>query len=106
MNIDEPRDDTLSGSAWTLATWLKLGLLPFAMSSVLPGGQFLGDDSIDFSGSDDTASMTVVETWVSEWDLAQALARIHGDLTRNAIRADAELGDLIDKHLFELYVRH
>ena len=106
MKIDESRDDTHSGGAWTLATWLKFGLVPFAMSTTLPGDQFLGHSSIDFSGSDDTASVTVVETWVSEWDLAQALAHIHGDLTRNAIRADAELGDLIDKHLFELYVRH
>lgn len=106
MSLFESGDGTLDLRSFTLLYWMKLGLLPAAISSAVVGGEFSGVGNVQISGSEGTATAAIVESQITEWDVARTLARIHGELTANATGADSELSELIDKNLFELYARH
>lgn len=83
-------------------TWLPFALLALALAS---------GDSVESttsavlaeSGTARTASDAQHSYTVSDRDVVRALARIHDDLTENAVQLDAEIQDAIDAHLWELY---
>lgn len=94
-------EGTLDFRTMPFAPWLPIAVATMA----LPGHSWSQESYtrvVAGSSTDETASITTQVMIVSDRDVLAALARIHRDLTENAIRLDLEVEEVIDAHLWEL----